>query len=73
MILPHSLPAALAAQHVDLRELLEPEQLAEARARSLPRKRLQRAEIALLVLLRIYVFVAVPLVIYAFVHAVYGR
>lgn len=38
-------------------------------ARPLPRKKLTRMQIALLLALRIYVSIAVPLVVYAFVRA----
>ena len=48
---------------------LEAGQLAQARAGRLPRRRLGRTTLALLVLLRIYVLLAVPIVGYAFVHA----
>jgi hypothetical protein len=37
--------------------------------RMLPRRRLGRATVALLVLLRVYVTIAIPVVAYAFVHA----
>lgn len=40
-----------------------------ATKRSLPRRRLGRGTTALLVLLRVYVIIAVPVVAYAFVHA----
>ena len=48
---------------------LEPTQLAKARQQPLPRRRLTRGVTALLLLLRVYVVVAVPIVGYAFVHA----
>ncbi len=48
---------------------LEPGQLAAAVARPLPRRVLGRGMLALLVLLRIYVVIAVVIVGYAFVHA----
>ena len=48
---------------------LEPDQLSTATAHPLPRRSLGRGVVALLVLLRVYVFVAIPIVGYAFVHA----
>jgi hypothetical protein len=47
---------------------LEPGQLAAERGR-LPRRRLGRGTLALLILLRVYVVIAIPIVAYAFVHA----
>ena len=49
--------------------ILEPAQLAAAQAKPLPRRRLGRGTVALLVLLRVYVILAIPVVGYAFVHA----
>lgn len=48
---------------------LEPTQLSAATDQPLPRRRLGRGTLALLILLRVYVLVAIPLVGYAFVHA----
>ena len=48
---------------------LEPGQVTSATARPLPRLRLGRGTLALLVMLRIYVVAAIPVVIYAFVRA----
>ena len=48
---------------------LEPSQLAAATIVPLPRRKLGRVTVALLIALRVYVFVAVPIVAYAFVHA----
>ena len=53
----------------DLVGALEPEQLAAATLRPLPRRKLGRGVLALLIVLRVYVFVAIPVVVYAFVHA----
>ena len=50
-------------------ELLEPTQYAAARQHRLPRRELGRGITALLLLLRVYVLIAVPVVGYAFVHA----
>jgi hypothetical protein len=50
--------------------VLEPGQLAAAKAGVLPRRTLGWGVVALLVLLRAYVFIAVPIVGYAFVHAI---
>lgn len=57
----------------DLMDALEPEQLSAATARPLPRRALGRGTVALLILLRIYVIVAVPIVGYAFVRALLAR
>ena len=54
-------PKAIAA--------LEPAQLSAATLQPLPRRKLGRSTVALLVLLRVYVLIAIPLVCYAFVHA----
>jgi len=48
---------------------LEPGQLAAATARPYPRRKLTRGILALLILLRVFIIVAIPIVIYAFVHA----
>lgn len=47
---------------------LEPDQLAAATMRPFPR-RLGRGGLALLILLRVYIVIAIPIVVYAFVHA----
>ncbi len=49
-------------------EALEPGQLT-ATVEKLPRRVLGRGTLSLLVLLRIYVIIAIPIVCYAFVHA----
>ena len=48
---------------------LEPGQHAAETMRPLPRRVLGRGTLALLVLLRVYVIIAIPIVGYAFVHA----
>jgi len=48
---------------------LEPGQLTAATQRPLPRRILGRGTLALLILLRVYVVIAIPIVVYAFVHA----
>ncbi len=48
---------------------LDPSQLTAASQRPLPRRHLGRGILVLLVLLRVYVVVAIPIVAYAFVHA----
>jgi hypothetical protein len=48
---------------------LEPGQLTAATQRPLPRRALGRGTLALLILLRVYVVIAIPIVGYAFVHA----
>ena len=53
----------------NLADALEPSQLTTATAVPLPRRRLGRATTALLIALRVYIFIAVPIVAYAFVHA----
>jgi hypothetical protein len=50
-------------------EVLEATQLAAAAKAPLPRRVLGRGTLALLIALRVYVFVAIPIVAYAFVHA----
>ncbi len=53
---------------IDL-DALEPAQRASARAAPLPRARLGRGLIALLIVLRVYALLAIPLVGYAFARA----
>ena len=48
---------------------LEDGQRTVAAERALPRRILGRGTMALLILLRIYVIIAIPIVVYAFVHA----
>ena len=48
---------------------LEPDQLAAATMRPYPRRKLSRGVLALLIVLRVFIVIAVPIVIYAFVHA----
>jgi hypothetical protein len=48
---------------------LEPEQLAAATMRPLPRRKLGKGALGLMITLRIYVAIAIPIVAYAFVHA----
>jgi len=48
---------------------LEPGQLVSVTRMPLPRKRLGRGVKVLLAIMRIYVLVAIPIVAYAFVHA----
>jgi hypothetical protein len=48
---------------------LEPDQLAAAKMRPYPRRNLGRGVVILLILLRVYVMIAIPVVAYAFVHA----
>ncbi len=52
--------------------VLEPGQSTSAARRHFPRRVLNRVELALLIVLRIYVFLALPLVVYAFVKALYA-
>ena len=53
----------------NLVDALEPGQLTAVTKVPLPRRQLGRATTALLIALRIYIFMAVPIVGYAFVHA----
>ena len=48
---------------------LEPEQLAAATMRPFPRRKLGNGPLGLLILLRAYVALAIPVIVYAFVHA----
>ena len=50
-------------------EALEPTQLTAATEHAFPRRKLSPGTLALLVALRIYVVIAIPLVGYAFVHS----
>jgi len=59
---------------LDVLELgaLEPGQRAADAAAPLPRRRLGRFAVTLLVALRIYVILAIPIVAYAFIHALHA-
>lgn len=48
---------------------LEPDQLVAATMRPYPRRKLTRGVLALLIALRVFIVTAIPIVIYAFVHA----
>jgi hypothetical protein len=48
---------------------LEPSQLTNATEQPLPRRKLGRGSVTMLILLRVYVVVAIPIVCYAFIHA----
>ncbi len=48
---------------------LEPDQLVGATMRPLPRRKLSRGVLALLIVLRVFIVIAIPIVIYAVVHA----
>jgi hypothetical protein len=48
---------------------LEPDQLVAATMRPYPRRKLTQGELALLIALRVFIVIAIPIVIYAFVHA----
>jgi len=54
---------------IDPSRALEPAQLTSATHEPLPRRKLSKGVITLLLLLRVYVVIAIPLVGYAFVHA----
>lgn len=53
-------------------DALEPSQLTQYAERPLPRQRLRGRTVALLVVLRIYVLIAIPVVVYAFIRALLG-
>ncbi|MGH7188930.1 MAG: hypothetical protein ACREF0_07045 [Acetobacteraceae bacterium] len=57
----------------EMLDSLERSQLTQFSERPLPRRRLGRAAVVLLVLLRIYVLIAIPIVAYAFVRALLGH
>lgn len=59
--------------HTSVLDSLEPSQLTRYAERPLPRKRLRRGTLVLLVVLRIYVLIAIPIVAYAFVRALLGH
>ncbi len=56
-----------------LLKVLETTQFDAASRTKLPRRVLGRGTLALLILLRIYVILAVPIVAYAFIHAIGAR
>jgi hypothetical protein len=49
--------------------VLEPSQLSTATGHALPRRKIGRGTVTLLVLLRVYVLIAIPIVVYAFIRA----
>ena len=51
-------------------DALEPSQFTSVAARPLQRRTLGRGVLGLLIALRVYVIVAIPIVGYAFVHAI---
>ena len=53
----------------ELVSALEPDQLVAATMRPYPRRKLTQGELALLIALRVFIVIAIPIVIYAFVHA----
>jgi hypothetical protein len=55
--------------NADLLSFLEAEQLSHVKQTVLPRRKLSKRIFFLLILLRLYVFLAIPLVAYAFIHA----
>ena len=52
-----------------LMDALDADQLTAVSELPLPRRKLGRGTVALLILLRVYVIIAIPIVGYAFVHA----
>ncbi|MDE2334695.1 MAG: hypothetical protein KGK10_09170 [Rhodospirillales bacterium] len=61
-----------AGPRSDPLDALEPDQRSSVAERPLPRRKLGRGITWLLVGLRLYVLVAIPIVVYAFVHALTG-
>jgi hypothetical protein len=57
------------SDHSQWLDALEPSQRSAATQTPVPRRKLPRGVLVLLIVLRIYVFVAAPLVAYAFIHA----
>lgn len=57
----------------ELADALEAEQMTAATLRKLPRRQLGRGTLLLLLLLRAYVLLAIPIVGYAFIHALAAR
>ena len=57
------------AYRPSLVEVLEADQLVASKTQPYPRRALGRGTLALLIALRVYVVIAIPIVIYAFVHA----
>lgn len=57
------------ARDLDIDRALEPAQLSSATLAPLPRRALSRGVVTLLFLLRVYVVIAIPLVVYAFLRA----
>jgi hypothetical protein len=53
----------------ELMSCLEHAQLSHFKQQNLPRRRIGKGVLTLLILLRLYVFLAIPLVAYAFIHA----
>jgi len=54
-------------------DALEPSQLTAATEHALPRRKLGLGVVALLIALRVYVVIAIPLVGYAFVHSLMSQ
>ena len=52
-----------------LMDALEADQLTAVSERPLPRRKLGRGTVTLLIILRVYVIIAIPIVAYAFVRA----
>lgn len=59
----------MSAPDAELMSFLEPEQLSHFKQQNLPRRNIGKGVLTLLILLRLYVFLAIPLVAYAFIHA----
>ncbi len=56
-----------------LLDSLEPGQLCAETGKRLPRRRLGHFTVLLLIVLRIYVILALPIVAYAFIHALHAH
>ncbi|HQT63194.1 MAG: hypothetical protein B7Z75_12035 [Acidocella sp. 20-57-95] len=59
----------MISQRPDFVHLLEEAQMSHAKHTPLPRRHLSKTVQALLIALRVYVLLALPVVAYAFIHA----
>jgi hypothetical protein len=62
----------MTCKALDINVFLEPTQLAAVVEQPLPRRKLSPRVLTLLWVLRIYVFIAIPIVGYAFIHALHS-
>ncbi|MGH7119093.1 MAG: hypothetical protein ACREFP_08920 [Acetobacteraceae bacterium] len=68
-----AIEAECLCEHAPALDSLERSQLTQYAERPLPRQRVRRGTLVLLVALRIYVLIAIPVVAYAFFRAVLGH